>query len=124
MRLILFDVWIHEEGYRKYDWGNPEYRQAMLSRIEHAVNLCSKNGLYAVINAHNRVPGAAPKYDEKLNNGLWRAVAPFFSNRTHVIYELANEPLAGPGHDGALDPAATGTLEALVRVHATARTLV
>jgi len=123
VRLILFDVWIHEEGYRKYDWDNPEYRQAMLTRIEHAVNLCSKNGLYAIVNAHNRVPGPAPKYDEKLNNGLWRAVAPFFANRTHVIYELANEPLAGPGHDGVLDPAATGTLEALVRVHATARTL-
>ena len=123
VRLVLFDVWMQEAGYRTYDWDNPDYRRAMLARIEHAVNLCSKNGLYAVINAHNRVPGAAPKYDEKLNSGLWRAVAPFFANRTHVIYELANEPLAGPGHDGALDPATTRTLEALVRVHATARAL-
>ncbi len=123
VRLILFDVWIHEEGYNRYDWNDADYRRAQLSRLERAVNHCSANGLYAIINAHNRVPGTAPKYDEPLNTGLWRAVAPAFARRTHVLYELANEPLTGPGRDGVLDPDATRTLDALVRVHAVARHL-
>jgi hypothetical protein len=123
VRLILFDVWMHEEGNRRYDWDNPDYRRAQLARLERAVNLCSANGLYALINAHNRVPGPSPKYDERLNTGLWRAVAPVFANRTHVLYELSNEPITGPGHDGVLDPDATRTLEALARVHAVARKL-
>ena len=101
---------MHEEGNRRYDWNDADYRRAQLARLERAVNLCSTNGLYAIINAHNRVPGPTPKYDEPLNTGLWRAVASVFANRTHVIYELSNEPITGPGHDGQLDPDATRTL--------------
>lgn len=123
VRLVLFDVWIHEEGWGKYDWTAPDYRKAMLARIERAVNHCSENGLYAIINAHNRVPGPKPKYDEKLNTDLWTALASCFGNRTHVAFELSNEPIAGPGKDGQLESEALHTLEALVRVHAVARRL-
>ncbi len=123
VRLILFDVWIHEEGWKKYDWNSPAYRREMLARIERAVNHCSANGLYAIINAHNRVPGPYPKYDEKLNTDLWTEVAAHFANRTHVAYELSNEPITGPGKDGELEPEAMSTLQALVRVHAVARRL-
>jgi len=123
VRLILFDVWIHEEGWKKYDWNSPAYRQEMLARIERAVDYCSENGLYAIINAHNRVPGPHPKYDEKLNTALWTEVAAHFTNRPHVAYELSNEPITGPGKDGELEPEAMSTLHALVRVHSVARRL-
>ncbi len=121
VRLILFDVWIHEKGWVKYDWKDPEYRRAMLARLQRAVDHCSRNGLYAIINAHNRVPGPHPKYDDKLNTDLWSAVAPTFANRTHVAFELSNEAITGPGRDGALGGEAQSTLEALARVYAVAR---
>ncbi len=123
VRLVLFDVWLHEEGHKKVDWTDAKYRIAMLQRINRAVNACSKNGLYAIINAHNRVPGTVQKYDEKLNTDLWTAIAPAFANRTHVIYELSNEALAGPGKDGVLEPAAMETLKAMARVHKIARAM-
>ena len=124
VRLVLFDVWIHEEGYAKHDWTERAYKKTMLERIERAVNYCSDNGLYAIINAHNRVPRAdTPKYDEPHNTGLWKAVAPYFANRTHVLYELSNEPITGAGRDGVVDDNSAKTLKALARVHDIARRL-
>lgn len=123
VRLVLFDVWIHEEGYAKYDWQDPDYRSTMLKRIERAVNHCSDHGIYAIINAHNRVPSPASKFDETLNRNLWEVVAPHFARRTHVIYELSNEAIVGPGRDGHLEGSASETLAALVRIHDLARHL-
>lgn len=123
VRLILFDVWIQEAGYKRYDWNDPVYRQAMLARIERAVNACSTHGLYAIINAHNKNPSPQPNYDEKLNSELWRTVAPYFANRTHVAYELSNEPISGAGKNGVLDAEQSKTLQSLAKVHNIARSL-
>ena len=123
VRIILFDVWMQEEGHATHEWSDTGYRNAMIARIERAVNYCSANGLYAIINAHNRVPSMHPKYDEKLNTALWTSIAPYFADRTHVAYELSNETIAGAGKDGELESEAKQTLEALVRVHAVARKL-
>ncbi len=123
VRIILFDVWMQEEGLAAYDWTDEGYRKSMIDRIERAVNHCSRNGLYAIINAHNRVPSEHPKYDENLNAALWTSIAPYFAGRTHVAYELSNETIAGAGKDGELEPEAKQTLEALVRIHAVARKL-
>ena len=123
VRIILFDVWVQEAGYKRYDWNDPVYRQAMLTHIERAVNACSANGLYAIINAHNKNPSPHPNYDEKLNGDLWSAVAPYFANRTHVAYELSNEPISGVGKNGVLDAEQSKTLASLGRVHGIARSL-
>lgn len=123
VRIILFDVWIHEEGYVKYDWSEHAYQKTMLERIERAVNHGSANGLYVILNAHNRVPSERQKYDEKLNTGLWQVVAPHFARRTHVLYELSNEAIVGAGRDGTLEGNAAKTLAALARVHNVARRL-
>ena len=123
VRIILFDVWVQEAGYKRYDWNDPVYRQAMLTHIERAVNACSANGLYAIINAHNKNPSPHPNYDEKLNGDLWSAVAPYFANRTHVAYELSNEPISGAGKNGVLDAEQSKTLASLARVHGIARSL-
>jgi hypothetical protein len=123
VRIILFDVWSQEQGYATYDWNKPAYRRVMLERLERAVNHCSENGLYAILNAHNKSPSPHPKYLEPLNTELWTSVAPYFAGRTHVAYELANEPIPGAGKDGKLEPEHERTLEALVRVHALARKL-
>lgn len=93
VRIVLFDTWEHEAGYVKTDWNNPTYRQAMLARVERAVNFCSQNGMYAIINSHNKIP----LFDTAYNQALWTHVAPYFKNRTNVVFEMSNEPLAGTG---------------------------
>jgi len=123
VRLVLFDVWIQESGYKHYDWNDPQYRQTMLARIERAVNACSANGLYAIINAHNKNPSPHPNFDEKLNSELWRTVAPYFANRSHVAYELFNEPISGAGKNGVLEFEEMRTLQSLARVHNLVRSL-
>jgi hypothetical protein len=93
VRIILFDTWLKEAGYQVTDWNDPTYRATALGRIERAVNLCSKNGLYAIINSHNDIP----LFDVAYNQALWTQVAPYFANRTNVVYEMDNEALSGSG---------------------------
>jgi aryl-phospho-beta-D-glucosidase BglC (GH1 family) len=91
VRIILFDTWEHEAGYGGGDWNDPSYRNAMLGRLERAVNHCSQHGLYAIINSHNKIP----QYDVTYSRALWTHVAPYFQHRKHVIFEASNEPLEG-----------------------------
>jgi len=91
VRIVLFDTWEHEAGYVKTNWNDPAYRTAMIGRIERAVNLCSQNGLYAIINSHNKIP----QFDVPYNQALWTQLAGYFSKRTHVLFEIDNESLDG-----------------------------
>jgi hypothetical protein len=93
VRIILFDVWENEAGYGGGDWNDRAYRSEMLARLTRAVDYCSKNRLYAVINAHNKMG----MYDAPHVDALWTHVAPAFADRTHVLYEASNEPLEGTG---------------------------
>jgi len=97
VRIILFDTWEKEAGYGNTDWNDPTYRSVMLARIDRAVNYCSRNGLYAIINSHNKIP----EYNSDYNNNLWRSVARYFAGRTNVIYEASNEPIPGTGTNAA-----------------------
>jgi len=97
VRLILFDTWEKEAGYGNTDWNDAVYRNAMLARINRAVNYCSRNGLYAIINSHNKIP----EYNADYNNNLWRFVARYFKDRTNVIFEASNEPIPGTGTNAA-----------------------
>lgn len=99
VRIILFDTWEYEAGYLTTDWNDAAYRTRMLNAIERAVNFASMNGMYVIINSHNKIPN----YDVNYARTLWTHVAPYFKNRTNVIYEESNEALSGTGMD------ATGT---------------
>ena len=106
VRIILFDTWekdhyLPSAVFTPTDWNDPIYRTAQLARMDRAVNWASEHGLYAIINSHNDVG----KYNEAYSNALWSNVAPYFANRTHVIYELSNEPMAGIGTNGNMDMA-------------------
>ncbi len=120
VRIILFDTWEQEAGYGGGDWNNATYRTEMLGRLERAVNHASTNGLYVVLNSHNKIPN----FDEAYNTALWTHVAPFFANRTHVLYEATNETLDGTGikADG-LFSGDLGRLEALRRNYDLIRSL-
>jgi len=93
VRIVLFDTWEKEAGYGTTDWNDPTYRNVALGRIERAINFCSQNGLYAIINSHNKIP----QFDVPYNKALWTYIAPHFRNRTHVVYEMSNEALSGTG---------------------------
>jgi hypothetical protein len=107
VRVILFDTWEKEAGYGGGDWNDPVYRDTMLARLERAVNYASLNGLYVIINSHNKIP----QYDVEYNAALWTKVAPYFRNRTHVLYEASNEPLEGTLING--DGVYSGSVEKL-----------
>jgi hypothetical protein len=85
--------------------------------MERSINYASANGMYIIINSHNKIP----KYDEPYVNALWSYVAPYFANRTHVLYELANEPMSGIGNNGTMD-APGGNAQNSPRLQALRRT--
>ena len=135
VRMILFDTWELEEYttgapsytptvsfYTPTSWDDPAYRTRQLARMERAVNHASANGMYIIINSHNKIP----RYDEPYVNALWTHVAPHFANRTHVLYELSNEPMSGIGNNGDMDAPGGSALnsprlQALKRGHDIAR---
>ncbi len=104
VRMILFDTWEVETyppgpNFTPTDWNDAAYRTRQLARMERSVNYASANGMYIIINSHNHIPS----YNESYVNALWTHVAPYFANRTHVLYELANEPMNGIGPNGDMD---------------------
>ncbi len=123
VRMILFDVWEAETytpgpTYTLADWNDPAYRTRQLARMERSVNYASANGMYVIINAHNHIPS----YKEDYCNALWTYVAPYFANRTNVLFEASNEPMSGIGKNGDMDMGAAGAktsprLQALKRTY-------
>ena len=112
VRMILFDTWEVETytpstSFKPTDWNDAAYRTRQLARMERAVNYASKYGMYIIINSHNHIP----QYNEAYVNALWTYVAPYFANRTHVLYELANEPMNGIGKNGDMDMGTAGALQ-------------
>lgn len=123
VRMILFDTWEVEayepsDTFTPTDWNDPDHRTTQLARMERAVNHASKHGLYVIINSHNKIP----HYDEAYNNALWTHVAPYFADRTHVLYEAANEPMDGIGNNGSMTDRASDRAGDSPRLQALKRT--
>jgi len=90
IRLIWFEAWQKGAGYAAFtDFNNPTEVAHCLAMIEIYVNLCSKCGMYCIINFHS---GFGFVYDEAYATQMWTIVAAHFKNRTHVAFEIANEP--------------------------------
>jgi chitodextrinase len=90
IRLIWFEAWQQAAGYDAYtNFNNPEEVAHCLAMIESYVNLCSKYGMYCIINFHSKF---GSEYDIAYSKQMWTAVAAHFKDRTHVAYETANEP--------------------------------
>jgi len=98
IRLIWFEAWM--EGYpiqqnlepygNTTDFNNPTEVQHCIDMLEIAVNNASANGMYVCINFHS--PYLGPLHLSYAQS-FWNVVAPYFKNRTHVLYELGNEPV-------------------------------
>ncbi len=88
------------------DWGGgTNYRdkeevEFILSYTDKVVDFASKYGMYVMLNYHD-----VGKYRGEYGNknaptmgylkDFWSVFAPYYKNRTHVFYELVNEPAFG-----------------------------
>jgi hypothetical protein len=113
VRMILFDTWMHDNAYTTVRWTDSAYREAILARIDRAVDYASARGLYVIINSHN----GYGLYDATWVDELWTVVAPRYAGRTHVIYEAANEPMTNLGDNGDISALVPGRLAALRATH-------
>lgn len=119
VRMILFDTWEVEAyapsaTFTPTNWNDSAYRTRQLARMERAVNYASRNGMYVIINSHNKIPN----YNAAYVDALWTYVAPYFANRTHVLYEAANEPFSGIGNNGSMTPNASDSAANSPRIQA------
>lgn len=69
-----------------------------LPYLDKAVDLAAANNMYIMINTSIK-PGG---YDLAALKEFWTIVAPRYKNRTHVIYEVTNEPVSGGPNWGAV----------------------
>ncbi|MEM6690637.1 MAG: cellulase family glycosylhydrolase [Planctomycetota bacterium] len=83
-------------------------RDELLGDLDTIVDLAGERGIYVVINFHDVFNYHDPDFCESLPetatqfnpattmdylNAFWDLVAPRYKDRTHVLYELANEPV-------------------------------
>jgi hypothetical protein len=61
----------------------------LLPRLDGMVDLAASEGLYLLIDNHSECCG---NQNVANNTAFWKAVAPRYKDRTHVFYELKNEP--------------------------------
>ena len=77
-------------GDWKYDVaGNEQHREEYLYAIDTLVDWCAENGVYAIVNLHIQYN---TKVDSEKAKAFWSLIAPRYKDRTHVVYELLNEP--------------------------------
>jgi len=104
MRITFMDPYSRfDEGadYLHFDGSDSAGVNDYLFKLEKIVNLASMYGIYIMINFHCVDPYGAcadktctPEIAQYAKE-YWGTVAPFFKNRTHVFYEITNEPNGG-----------------------------
>jgi hypothetical protein len=67
-----------------------------LPHIDKAVNSAAQNNMYVMILSSDK----AGQYDLQELRTFWSIVAGRYKDRTHVLYEMANEPVSGGPHWG------------------------
>jgi len=63
--------------------------KTLLPRLDGMVELAAREGMYLLIDNHSECCG---NQDVANDTVFWQAVAPRYKERTHVFYELKNEP--------------------------------
>jgi hypothetical protein len=63
--------------------------ETLLPRLDSMVDMAANEGLYLLIDNHSECCG---NQNVANNTVFWNAVAPRYKDRTHVFYELKNEP--------------------------------
>lgn len=63
----------------------------VIPTIDRFVNEAAEQGFYVIIDNHFYCCG---QYDRAFNEAFWNTIAPRYKDRTHVLYEIQNEPVA------------------------------
>jgi hypothetical protein len=63
--------------------------KTLLPRLDGMVDIAAAEGLYVLIDNHSECCG---NQDVPNDSAFWKAVAPRYKDRTHVFFELKNEP--------------------------------
>ena len=103
-------------GVKTNAQGRPLAQQ--LPALDLAVNLAGANHLYLMINNSTK----SGTYDLAALKAFWSVVAPRYKNRTHVFFEMTNEPVKGSPHWGAPEQFTDKVLGDLKSVYAIMRT--
>lgn len=69
--------------------------EALFADVDVAVDKAEQAGMYIIIDNHS---SCCIKYNPELVRRFWEVAAPRYKDRTHVIYEVQNEPV--PGNQG------------------------
>lgn len=114
VRLVAFDPWQRSHGepnsttpFPYADFSNPADLNATLVAMDGVVAMAATHGMYVMINYHDtggyRDPdhskptdaeGHFPYQGTMINlRKFWRAVSARYANRTHVFFEIVNEPV-------------------------------
>ncbi len=103
IRLALFDPWANSNttNYSNVlDFSDQGELDWMLKYTDSVVNFASKYNMNVLINYHDVGKYKGEYGNPDANNmgylkDLWTAIAPYYKDRTHVFYELMNEPAFG-----------------------------
>ena len=90
MNLVRISPWIGNWEYmQKSDSNYETHKKDILYMVDKVVDWADEAGIYAVVNMHIA-------YGTKVNltnsKDFWNVMAPRYKDRTHVFYELVNEP--------------------------------
>jgi hypothetical protein len=114
VRLIAFDPYQRTRDHKHADLDDPAEVATLLADLDVVVDLGSREGMYVIINYHD-VGG----YEKPYLTKFWELVAPRYRGRTHVAYELMNEPVKWfPAHYTDAHLADVKSLYDRVRAHA------
>ncbi len=73
------------------EWRMNDPHKYMSQRIDPAVQICKKAGLYCIIDWHEIAPWDDQKKIKTMEN-FWKIVAPRYAKQPHILYEIFNEP--------------------------------
>ena len=90
LNVVRFDVKLKDAS------GGAQTISNQLPYIDQAVNLAAQNGVYISLMSTVNQSGT---YDLQELQSFWAVVADRYKDRTHVLYELTNEPVAWYPHD-------------------------
>ena len=114
VRAVFFDPWQRSHGHAGTnkpfpfaDLKSVDDVRAMLKEFDHVVDTAAAHDMYVLINYHDTGGYTDPKYDQvadeenEFTRGkkmyylrlFWKFMAKRYADRTHVFYELTNEPV-------------------------------
>jgi hypothetical protein len=112
--LACFDPWQRSHGapgtskpYPFTDFREAGQRNAILKDYDQVVDAAERHGLYVMVNYHDTGGYRDPDYVSRADASsqfkyldtteyltlFWQIIAPRYKDRTHVFYELMNEPV-------------------------------